>query len=818
MRNWQKAALILTLLVMSVAGLWRLRLEGDILATLPQELPEVQGLKLLRNAFKGGTDLLIGLETGDAQRSAALAESLAKTLGEERTLVSGVRSAGTFADPKQAGALLAWALQNASPERLQAWRRDHLEGEKLNAHLESVMHRLAESPDPAEVQRWSYDPLGMMECLEPGAMASLRDAGFELESPDGTFRVLLVSPRDELGGYREAAKWLGEVRRIIADWRDREKQAGGDVKIHLTGEPAFVAETGSGIEKDMRATIGITEVLITLLFWLMFRRLVPLLWIQLLLVLIMILTLALASLLLGSVSVMSMGFAAIVLGIVVDYAVLILQESRDHPAHGAKALRRLAAPGIIAGAATTSVVFLSLIFSGLPGLASLGVMVALGVVVGLGVMLICMPVLVAGNEKRAASDNGAGEAGASLRGVSHKPALIGTFLLVAGVVGIHLWKGLPAYETGAEALRPTKSEAVAGWDVIQDRLGKAKEARVPILVQAHWDSGTLKRQALDVELLLAKAKSDGLILKANLPVALLPDAEAQRENRATVEWLVQNEQTLRDAVLASGFTEESMMLFRELTGVWRRALAVELAWPQRVENSEAADVLGRLLGQSEYSSGGPDVILGSVTFSGEPGVPDMAKLKATQKSIGRSMVYLTGWESLGSALSDIVRRDVTRMTVPLVAVLIFMLALTFRNWRDVLLSVVLLALGIAALSAMMAALGLSWNLASIAAFPLLLGTGIDYGIHIMLAMAREGNDIARVRATTARAVFFSGMTTVIGFASLIFAGNKGVASLGMACCAGTVWIMLLVLWLLPHWRVWLFSLRKPPTDQGKVLG
>jgi predicted RND superfamily exporter protein len=117
--------------------------------------------------------------------------------------------------------------------------------------------------------------------------------------------------------------------------------------------------------------------------------------------------------------------------------------------------------------------------------------------------------------------------------------------------------------------------------------------------------------------------------------------------------------------------------------------------------------------------------------------------------------------------------------------------------------VLLLGGGLGALAATMSVLGLGWNLASLAAIPLLLGTGIDYGIHLLLALKKTGNDIRQVRATTGRAVFFSAMTTVIGFSSLFFAGNRGISSLGLACCLGTLWILLIVLWLLPHWRTWL---------------
>ena len=51
----------------------------------------------------------------------------------------------------------------------------------------------------------------------------------------------------------------------------------------------------------------------------------------------------------GKLSIMSLAFAAIVLGIIVDYAALIIQEARQHPDASSRALRRFAAPGIIAG-------------------------------------------------------------------------------------------------------------------------------------------------------------------------------------------------------------------------------------------------------------------------------------------------------------------------------------------------------------------------------------------------------------------------------------------------------------------------------------
>ena len=49
---------------------------------------------------------------------------------------------------------------------------------------------------------------------------------------------------------------------------------------------------------------------------------------------------------------------------------------------------------------------------------------------------------------------------------------------------------------------------------------------------------------------------------------------------------------------------------------------------------------------------------------------------------------------------------------------------------------------------------------------LLLGTGVDYGIHMMLALRRAGGNFARAWHGTGKAVVFCGVSTAIGFGSL----------------------------------------------------
>lgn len=778
---------LLFLLPLLVLGWMRLRLETDILATLPAEVPEVRALKLLRDGFAGGSDLIITLEAEDEAVAEEVTAALAARLEARKDLVSEVRWAQPMDQLAGTGtALLAWALENAAPKKLHE-TRTRLEGAGLEAQLQKSLREVTNSLDAERVQRASYDPLGLLDCLDTSAAASLEGSLFGLVSEDGTFRALMVTPASAVGNYKAAGLWLEQVRaEVAAAGQGRE-----GLQVGYTGEPAFQAEIGAGIERDMSSTIGLTEVLIALLFWIMFRRLKPLLWIQGLVALSMLITLGLGGLLVGQLSIMSLGFAAIVLGIIVDYAVLIIQEARQHPELDAAALRQRAAPGIAAGACTTAVVFLSLLFSGLPGLAEMGLLVALGVGAGLGVMLFFVPSLARGQQAQTAP---------CLAPAWHSQprwAVLATGVLVLGSTGVLCTRGMPIFQTSAEALRPTDSAAMDTFQRVQERLGRDLEASVPVLLTGPASELRARAEALSKK--LDAAVKDGLLVRHAVPALLVEEPLARAANADFIRWLCQELPRLEQALDAAGFTEAGMGLLRGLTDVWGKEGA----------QAKAAPILNRFLatGERALAAGlapGEGVVLASVSVPGSPGVPDRKKLGQLQALLRDGTgAWLAGWETLGGALSALVQKDLSEQMLPILALITLTLLITFRHWVDLVLSAALLAAGLAALAATMSLLGLGWNLASLAAIPLLLGTGIDYGIHILLALRRTGNDVRRVQATTGRAVFFSGMTTVIGFASLFFAGNRGISSLGLACCLGTLWILLVVLWLLPHWRRWL---------------
>ena len=110
------------------------------------------------------------------------------------------------------------------------------------------------------------------------------------------------------------------------------------------------------------------------------------------------------------------------------------------------------------------------------------------------------------------------------------------------------------------------------------------------------------------------------------------------------------------------------------------------------------------------------------------------------------------------------------------------------------------------------AVDMPFNYANIIALPLLVGIGVDNGIHVVHRMRTE--DAERLFDTsTMRAVLASGLTTVASFGNLAFSSHVGTASMGILLALGLAASMAATLIVLPAWlEVWRRRSGRPPHD------
>lgn len=149
-----------------------------------------------------------------------------------------------------------------------------------------------------------------------------------------------------------------------------------------------------------------------------------------------------------------------------------------------------------------------------------------------------------------------------------------------------------------------------------------------------------------------------------------------------------------------------------------------------------------------------------------------------------------------------------------IAVVLF---LDFRRIGHTLLALAPLVLGVLLTLGIMGLVGMPLNPANMIAFPLILGVGVDNGVHILhdyLIRRREGR--SSISFAIGRGVLVKAATTMIGFGTLMISTERGLAGLGFILTVGVGCSMVSAIVLLPAFlHLWgRPSVRPQPTMVG----
>jgi len=84
---------------------------------------------------------------------------------------------------------------------------------------------------------------------------------------------------------------------------------------------------------------------------------------------------------------------------------------------------------------------------------------------------------------------------------------------------------------------------------------------------------------------------------------------------------------------------------------------------------------------------------------------------------------------------------------------------------------------------MLAWLGISFNPANLILLPLILGIGVDDGVHVLHDF-RSQSDGYRLSPSTMNAIVLTSLTSMIGFGSMMIAAHRGLYSVGLVLVIG----------------------------------
>ena len=775
----------------------RIELDSDVINMLPKGFESVEGLKIYDRDFEQTRELTFALrcQPQDVDKLEEFAPTFAENLRNqswcERVLAGspmetpdGIRDLQSIAVP------LLLNLEPAAFEQTMSI----LQPERIQERLHRL-HQEIEAGSPRPEFELGFDPLGIIApALKPFAEANAIEQEQPLTSLDRTMRVfLVVTNQPSLSAFQ--CQWL--MRQVNA-FRARAGDGweGGALEVLVTGRSAYVAEISLSMRYDIVATLGSSVLLVGIIFFIGFRRWLPLLGMGFSLLLSCLVALAAGLLVFGRLSMVAVGFCAILVGLGVDFAILIFgryQQARidgeEYPSAIATSVAKLGR-AVFFGALTTAVGFLALILSGSMGFSQLGVLIAIGIFFAGLFMCTILFLFVRPGQAPQRHDWVFEVVKKYVRWSVERPApmiiVAGGVLLLLSVIGFSPVPPL-RFEASVRSLEPKNSRAAGALQAIMAKMPTRWE---PVLAIVHArDAQELHDDWQRITAHWTELQQAGKINAFSTPAALCLSPvwmEKNREHLRTVN-LPAVRQTLEETLRAEGFSTDSFAsafkLLHDLRTVadpkaplpdWRKQLPKGAGWWFLVDRYFARN---RLLTTGFATTNEPVTIHAqSEELSRELSVPGVPMI-------------LSGWSYTLADLQPWSQRQLLIISALMALFDVGLLAILYRDFRLWLIQIVTLAFGIGAMIATMKLLNIHLNLLNVLAFRLVLAIGVDYGIYVVLVWQKT-RELEHDVAGVIKPVILAGLTAVSGFGSLGWARNPSLSGLGIACAIGIFWSLV----------------------------
>jgi predicted RND superfamily exporter protein len=161
--------------------------------------------------------------------------------------------------------------------------------------------------------------------------------------------------------------------------------------------------------------------------------------------------------------------------------------------------------------------------------------------------------------------------------------------------------------------------------------------------------------------------------------------------------------------------------------------------------------------------------------------------------VGGRRISAAGEPMILADIIEMVTREMPRiLTAALVSVLLIMW-LTLGSLKLAILCLSPTMISIFALTGLMPLLGLEFNYLNIIVVPVLIGTTVDAGVHLVTRLESAGADFVSVYAETGRAITGGIMTSAVGFGAMLLADHPGLNSIGTLANLGFATNLLVML-------------------------
>jgi hopanoid biosynthesis associated RND transporter like protein HpnN len=679
-------------------------------------------------------------------------------------------------------------------------------------------------------------------------------------SQDKDLLLLFAQPTFSLNELDKTVAAVNAVDEVIAE----VAKGYPGIFAGVTGSMAIQRDEMMAVNQDMYLTSLVAMVLIIVLFILSFRMWIAPILAGICLIMGIAWTAGFSFLAVGTLNLMTSMFSVILIGLGVDFSIHIISVYTEHRAAGhpiGDALEQAllkSGNGIITGALTTACAFLTLTVSESSGMSEFGIVAGSGVIFCMLSAILVLPSMLSLRDKLLAKRR-KGEfrikapefafLGSLGQEISRKPvfslvcALLLTGLLAFSALQISFDynylnmepKGLRSIKlqhemedefdvtpdfalVTASSLEEARrisedakelkmigmvtsiSEYVPSTEEQERRIPYINEIRENLITNRHVTALShdeleqfidelhrLEDNVIELAQLAFLGGQDKVDMKTKELIGDLDNPDNKTMIASLVEKLRSNP---RDAV-------QNLNAFNVSFEPRFRGIALNMASTAPL----SVDMLPRTIADRFVSRDGNRYL---VTIYPKQTVWDHLFLERFTTRMQKLDPRVTGIPPISYVYIEMMMRD-GRVAAMLTLVVVFLLLLwDFRRLRFAALAMTPLVVGALWMIGTMHLVGLQLTMASFMGIPLIIGIGIDDGVHILHRYRVEGpGKIRAVFSSTGKAVMLTSITTMLAFGSLSFATHRGLGGLGIVLFIGVGTCFLTSVLILPALLGWM---------------
>ncbi len=646
------------------------------------------------------------------------------------------------------------------------------------------------------------DPLEMRWLFMEKWRAGMKGMEFDESSPfflskDGNSLLIITEPLRPASDLSFSNELMQRLGKLLSDTTTEETKG---IKVSFTGAHPIATAEARTLRSDMQSSFITSLVLVLLLFLFVYRRWITLLFVGLPLFGGIQLTMGIASLTLGSLNLLTSAFAAILVGLGIDFALHLYDRYQQERASGRDMSSAMettlseTGSGIWTGALTTIFAFAILFFSRVRGIVELAFIVSVGLLCALLCITFVLPsflIWVDGRKKAYSYPPIQTLRFKTLSSLLERHPLYALFALIGMTLFFSFFVFQIEVERDFRNLRPKEIQSLE----VLDRMAKAFGGRrwEATIIHVGQDLSSLLSKEEETIHVLKRYQKEGKIDSFVSLSAFIPSPEKQKRIERAIQESIDLKKVRRDFIQAlkeNGFE----------TDEFRNILESLEAMSQGNERLFSPEALIASLEQSPLKKGIEPLlqkrgetyrIISQIFYQ-------KGKLSLNQLEKDLPGVSITGAEKVESEILRLVREDLFLLAPASLLVILLLVFSHFRRWKITLVALMPLAMGLVWMLGAMALLQIRINFVNAVILPMIIGMGIDNSIHLMHRYQEGGgrDPIFALRAT-GRAMAMCSITTMLGFGSLVTARYQALSTMGWVTILGMGFCLVASITLLP---------------------